>query len=260
MSNTQMSFGFPHRARRRPNAWAQRLVLATLIFSVVAIAPADALAQRNKTKTFPVRPDVRLELKNRSGTVTVEGWNQNKIEITASMESSAAHFAPSASNDAVEIDMMSTNARGDVGDVNFRIRVPVNSTVDIQTLRGNITVRGVQGAMVRAHVTSEGDVELTDIRAKRVMAENMMGNITFVGQLTESGFYKFESTQGDIRIRIPADSGFRLMALSRSIDLGGFAQMFNGNNNNQRRMIGNVGNGAAEINATSLRGSLSFIR
>ena len=260
MSNTQTNLGFPQRARRRPQHRAQSFVLAALIFSVVAIVPASVFAQRNKTKTFTVRPDVRLELKNRSGTVTVEGWNQNKIEITASMESPAANFAPSASNDAVEIDMMRTNTRGDMGDVNFRIRVPFNSTVDIQTLRGNITVRGVQGAMVRAHVTSEGDVELTDIRANKVMAENMMGNITFVGQLTEHGSYSFESTQGDIRIRIPADSGFRLTALSRSIDLGGFARMFNSNSNNPRRMIGNVGNGAAEINATSLRGSLSFIR
>lgn len=257
-----MNFSLPHRARRCANNSAQPLSLALLILSVIAFFPVSSLAQRSKTKTFTVRPDVRLELKNRSGTVTVEGWNQNKIEITAYMESPATTFAPSATNDAVEIDMMRAGGGrgGDMGDVNFRIRVPFNSTVDIQTLRGNITVRGVQGAMVRAHVTSEGDVELTDIRAGKVMAENMMGNITFVGQLTERGIYSFESTQGDIRIRIPSDSGFRLTALSRNIDLGSFAQQFNSNTNNSRRMIGNVGNGSAEINVQSLRGSLSFIR
>ncbi|MBA2341224.1 MAG: hypothetical protein H0V88_12570, partial [Pyrinomonadaceae bacterium] len=181
MSNTQTNFALPHKANCCPQAWAQSLVVL-MIFSFIVFFPADAFAQRSAKKTYTVRPDVRLELKNRSGTVTVEGWDQNKIEITANMESPAASFAPNASDEAVEIDMV-RGGRGEAGDVNFRIRVPFNSTVDIQTLRGNITVRGVQGAMVRAHVTSEGDVELTDIRANKVMAENMMGNITFVGQL-----------------------------------------------------------------------------
>ena len=142
--------------------------------------------------------------------------------------------------------------REDKGDVNFTIYVPAYSTVDIQTKRGNIIVRNVRGSVVRARVSTEGDIELTGIRSQMVVAENIMGNILFDAELLDGGTYELKSTQGDIQLRINADAGFRLTATAprtRNIDVNGFAgrgqfEFFN----DKRKVIGKVGNGGAKLN------------
>lgn len=226
--------------------------------------PAEVFAQRKFSKTYPARRNVRLQLNNRSGEIDVVGWDRNEIKISADMETPAARFTPVLNDDGLIIDVMNdTRGREDVGDVNFRIQVPYDSTVDLETKRGNITVHNVRGAMVRAVVTTEGDINLTGIRASRVMASIIMGNILFDADLLRGGVYELRSTQGDINLRINAGSGFMLTATAprtRNINLGGFAGIgnfdFQGNN---RRVVGKVGDGGATLNTTNLRGSIVFV-
>src|SRR2546423_2929588 len=168
-------------------------------------------AQQRYTHTFAPRRNVSLLLKNRSGLIEVEGWARNEIRVSATMESPAARCLPSMTDDGLTIDVVNDNrGREDVGDVNFKIQVPYNSSVDLQTTRGNITVRYVRGQLVRAHIASEGDIELTDIRAMMVAAENVTGNILFDAELLRGGSYELKSTQGDINMRLLPGSGFTL--------------------------------------------------
>ena len=133
----------------------------------------------------------------------------------------------------------------------------------METRIGDITVNGVQGALVRAHVSTEGDVTLTGIHAYNVIAENISGNILFDGDLQQGGNYSFASTQGNINIRIPASSAFRLNAMApgtRNIILGGFSTanlLFMGEG---RKVVGNVGDGRATLDVRNQRGSISFIK
>ncbi|HVG31557.1 MAG TPA: DUF4097 family beta strand repeat-containing protein [Pyrinomonadaceae bacterium] len=237
------------------------LALCVLFTLSLTVAPS-AFAQKRFTKEYAAQPNIRLHLHNRSGTITVQAWNKNRIKVSAVMESSSARMTPEVSDDGVVINVLREN-REDVGDINFTIQVPVNSTVDINTMRGNITIRDVQGQMVRANVSSEGDIELTGIRAATVVAENTMGNILFDAELLRGGTYELKSTQGDIQIRITAEAGFRLMAVAprtRNINLGGFAsrgqfEFFN----DKRKVVGKVGDGGAALSTTNGRGSIVLI-
>jgi hypothetical protein len=246
------------RARRAPTrAWLALAALALLTLH----APA-ASAQKRMTREYPVQPNIKVQLLNRSGRIEVVAWDKNSVRVTATMESRSAKMEPEVSGDGVRIDVRRDN-REDVGDVNFLIRVPANSTVDISTMTGGIVIRNVRGQMVRAHVTSEGDIELTGIRAQTVMAENTVGNILFDAELLRGGTYVLNSTQGDIQLRITAESGFRLMAVAprtRNIDLNGFAGMgefefFN----EKRKVVGKVGDGGASLSTTNGRGSIVFM-
>lgn len=249
-----------HRQRApRTSAYA---ALATLFVLFFFTAAPGARAQKRSTQNYPTRKNVSLYLTNRSGTITVEAWDKNEIRVTIDRESPSARVAPEVSNDGVMIDVVRDNrGRPDVGDVNFRINVPVNTIVNLETKRGNITVRGVEGAMMRAHVTSEGDIELMGVRASTVMAENTMGNIVFDAELARGGTYELKSTQGDISIRISASSGFRLMGWGRNINLGPFGGLgsfqFMGEN---RRVVGQVGEGAATLNVKNQFGAVTFMR
>lgn len=245
------------RVRRRARR-ARLLLLAALTLHAFSAA---ALAQKRTTQRYPARNNVRLHLNNRSGTITVEAWNKNEVRIAVEMESPSARVSPEVSDEGLFIDVVRDNrGRPDVGDVNFKINVPVNSVVDLETRRGNITVRGVEGAMMRAHVTSEGDIELTGIRCNTVMAENTVGNILFDAELMRGGTYELQSVQGDISIRVTANDGFRLMGLGRNINLGPFGargefQFFG----ERRKVVGRVGDGGSTLNINNQRGNITFM-
>ncbi len=245
----------PRRARARACVTLAALALLTLC------APA-ASAQKRFKRQYPAQPNIRVQLLNRSGKIEVIAWDKNVVLVTATMESRSAKMEPEVSGDGVRIDVRRDN-REDVGDINFKIQVPVDTIVDITTLRGNITVRNVHGQMVRASVSTEGDIELTGIRACTVVAENTVGNILFDAELLRGCTYELKSTQGDITLRITAESGFRLTAVAprtRNIDLNGFAQMgefefFN----EKRKVVGKVGDGGASLSTTNGRGSIVFM-
>ena len=262
----------PHTREARPPhtraslaAPARAAAVALALLLVCLAADAEAFAQRKSfDKEYPAQqPRIVVQLYNRLGTVEVETWEKNKIKVTAKMESSKATVVPEMSAGSIRINVPRDN-RDDVGDINFKIMVPADSTVDISTMVGNIIIRNVRGETVRAKVSAEGDIELTGIRAQTVVAENTRGNILFDAELLRDGVYDLSSTRGDIQLRITASSGFRLMATSlktRSINLGGFAGKgdFNFTNNN-RQVVGKVGDGGAVLSTTNGLGSIVFMQ
>jgi DUF4097 and DUF4098 domain-containing protein YvlB len=241
-----------------------RLRSITAVFVLVCLAGVSTIyAQQHVSKRYPAGKNVKLELKNVQGTITVESWERDEIKVSATMESPSAHFSPRLVNGGLSIDVMSDNrGRGEVGDVNFKIQVPVNTSVDVETRRGDIHVSNIRAGYVRARVSSEGDIDLTGINASQVVASNTTGDILFDGEFARGGTYEFLSGHGAISIRIPGDSAFRLTAAttSKKIALGHFwnnsFQSFGGG----RKYVGDVGDGRASVTVTNLSGSISFYR
>lgn len=239
------------------------LGMLSVVFFFAPLA-SDVSAQKRFSKSFPAGQNVRLQLTNRSGTVTVEGWNKQEINISAYLEAPAANIAPQSLSGTIYVNLVKDNqGRTDVGNVNFTIKVPYTSIVDIETKIGNLSVSNVRGSQVRAHISSEGDITLTNIGSSSVSAQNGIGDIFFDGDLQSGGSYRFSSVKGSINLRIPFNSSFKLIATApstRSIDLG----PFNGGNmrlvGDGRRIVGEAGTGAATLNVMNQRGSISFIR
>ncbi len=240
-------------------------ILALTVVFFFAGSAAQVSAQKKFVKNYPAGKNVRLQLTNRTGTVTVEGWDKTEVKISASMEAPAANMSPQQTvNGTIYINLVKDNqGRNEVGNVNFVIKVPYSSSVNIETRMGNLNVSNVRGGFVRAHISTEGDITLTNISAGGVSAENGIGDIFFDGEIQSSGSYRFTSTRGNINLRIPFNSSFRLVATApstRNISLGAFS---GGNMNfigNGRRVVGNIGDGSATLTVTNQRGSISFIR
>ena len=240
------------------------ILLLSVVFFFVSAATPQIFAQRNFSKTYPADKNVRLQLTNRSGTVTVEGWDRPEVKIFAYMEAPAANIEPQSLSGAIVINLVKDNqGRNEVGNVNFTIKVPFSSSVNIETRMGNLNVSNVRGTLVRAHISSEGDIILTNINAGAVSAENVTGDIFFDGNIQSDGNYRFASTRSNINLRIPFNSSFRLVATApstRSISLGAFSGGTMNFIGDGRRVIGKVGDGSAILTVTSQRGSISFIR
>lgn len=218
--------------------------------------------QQQLSKRYPAPKNVRIELRNISGTIVVESWNKDEIRLSATIESKNAHVVPRQIDQSLVVDVMSDNrGKGDVGDINFKLMVPVNSSVDLETRRGNISVANIRSGLVRAHVSSEGDIELTNVTASHVIAQNVIGNIFFDGEFSTGGTYEFKSNRGDITIRIPGNSAFRLVAASpaRKIALGDFWN--NGfKTQDGRKYVGDVGDGRSSVSVTNFSGQITFLR
>jgi hypothetical protein len=256
-----MSIRLPLTLARFSGAHVFSALVVFIVLSSAALPAAHA--QRSVSKRFPAGKNVRVELKNISGTITVESWNRNEIKITASLETPTANVSPKLMGECVSIDVMGDNrGRGDVGDVNFKVQVPQDSSVDIETRRGDITISNIRGGLVRAHISTEGDIKLLDITATQVFAQNTIGDIHFDGGFLRGGTYQFQSTKGNVSVRIPSDSAFRLVAAAptKKIALGAFWNNNFKNLGDGRKFVGDVGDGRSSVMVTTFQGSITFIR
>ena len=245
---------------------AARAVLTMAALAILVHSnSADAFAQKTITRKYPAQKNVRLEVKNISGTITVEAWERNEISVKAQLFSPNAQFTPEQTASCLGIDVVRDNRGRMVGDINFIVKVPVDSTVDIETKRGNISINNVRGGMVRARVSTNGDIELTGIRASEVIAENGVGHLLFDGELVSGGAYTFKSLTGDINIRIPKNSSFSLVASAQpqSINLNSFASPKLNIVSDGRKVYGDVGEGGGGrlpmLTVFNQRGTISFI-
>ena len=240
-------------------AAAKTTILLCVVFFFALLSTASA--QKRFSKTYPTGQNVRLTLMNRTGTVTVEGWNRAQISITADLEAPAADIIPQNLSGTIVINLVRDNQGRDVGNVNFTIRVPYTSMVDIETRIGNLSVTNIRSGLVRAHISSEGGITLTNIESNFVAAENVMGDIFFDGEIQEGGTYRFSSMKGDINLRIPFSSSFKLVATApstRNISLGSFANATMNYLGDGRRVVGRFGDGSASLTITNQRGSIKF--
>jgi hypothetical protein len=224
----------------------------------------DVPAQKRFSQRFTAGRQVRVQLMNRTGTVTVIGWDRPEVRITADLEAPVAQITPQIIEGVIYINMVKENhGRSDVGNVNFEVRVPYSTEVDIETRIGNLNVTNINGGLVRAHISSEGDITLTNIGASAVAAENVIGDIFYDGDIRPNGIYRFTSTKGNINIRIPFTSNFKLIATApstRNITLGPFSSASMNFLGDGRRVVGKLGDGSATLSVTNSRGSISFIR
>lgn len=235
----------------------------TLILLVFSLGILPLMAQQKVNKRYPASRNIRIELKNISGTIIVESWSRDEVKLTAVFESPAVKFTPRVSADELVIDVMGDNrGRGDVGNANFKLQVPVNASVDLETRQGDINVYNIKSDLVRAYVSSDGDIVLTGINAKRIIAQNRSGNIFFDGEFLGDGEYLFRSGAGDIQLRIPADSAFRVNASSQAgrIALGPFWNNGFRNYGDGRKYEGDIRNGHAKVTVANFQGSITFLR
>jgi hypothetical protein len=255
------------RSLEKSNGFARSLrrfiLLAIVAGFFCAGFSSEVSAQRRFSRTYPAGQNVRLQLLNRSGTVVVEGWNRNEVSISAYLEAPAATIEPQSLSGTILINLVKDNQGREIGNVNFTVRVPFTSTVDIETKMGNLSVSNIRGNWVRAHITTEGDITLTNIGATNVSAQNGIGDIFFDGVVQSGGNYRFFSISGTMSLRIPPGSSFKLVATApstRNISLGGLEVKDLRYFGDGRRVLGTTGDGSATMSLTNQRGNIAFIR
>src|SRR3954453_7749961 len=103
-------------------SWVQqsRFVKTTVacvsVVFLLCLGASSVAAQKKFSRTYPSGQSVRLKLLNRTGTITVEGWDRQEVRIEATMESPAANIEPQNLSGEIIVNLVRDNqGRGEVG-------------------------------------------------------------------------------------------------------------------------------------------------
>lgn len=229
---------------------ARKLLLSLIAAGLLA----TPVAAQGFSKSFRVSDESGdLALINKVGSVTVVPAESNIITVTARPASSEAHIEAlqkSPSHVTVEVSGQAL--------VDFVVSVPPHTTLDLLCYRGAVTVKNLNG-QVRVR-TTEGDIQLIELRSARVEAHSTRGNVSFSGEVLPSGSYTLKSFSGRVEATLPATADFKLQASSfrGGMDLGGFSMSFN--KQTDKTADGVSGAGRASVYLWTQEGSIHLHR
>lgn len=164
----------------------------------LALMEEQNRATGNRTETFQVERDGRLDLNTRAGDITISTWSKNEAVVNV-------QGIPASGTDDLRIRYEGGILRVDYDPrgwsmnrrrgLRFKIDLPSDFDLDLRTGGGDIHVVGNLGGDVRSH-TSGGDVTLRDIGGDVELTTS--GGDIRVG--TVGGDVHLQTSGGDIRI------------------------------------------------------------
>ena len=183
------------------------LILITPVYSQKAVAPEIQLLTRTSTRRETVRfsygGTVTLIAAPR-GSVTVEGWQRNEVEVTANIELKGPTEADLDQlakvntfvfdEDLNHISILTTGTHDRVfmkksaknfpkkllnlpWKIDYRLRVPMNTDLEVNAGHGEVKFSGVEGAL--RITATESDTALT-LTGGTVQTTVTAGSISFV--------------------------------------------------------------------------------
>lgn len=164
----------------------------------LAFAEDQNRATGNRTETFQVERDGRLDLNTRAGDISISTWSKNEavVNVQGIPASGADDLRIRYDGGILRVDYdprgWSMNRRRGV---RFKIDLPSDFDLDLRTGGGDIEVVGNLGGDVRSH-TSGGDVTLRDIGGDVELTTS--GGDIRVG--TVGGDVHLQTSGGDIRV------------------------------------------------------------
>jgi DUF4097 and DUF4098 domain-containing protein YvlB len=181
----------------------------------LSLLPLSALAGDVNEK-MDADPKSNIEIYNTAGSVKVEGWSKNEVEVIGTLGNEVDEFIFERDDDDILIKVKAKSGRsGHRGhSSNLAIKVPEGSSIDVATVSADIEIAGVYGELEATAVS--GDIDL-EIFAAKVEAESVSGDIDARGDGNGSDI-ELVSVSGDITtVRLAGE--VQLEAVSGDIEL-----------------------------------------
>jgi hypothetical protein len=157
------------------------------------------------------------------------------------------------------------NARSISGDIELN-DTKVEGALEAGTISGAVRLRRLTARSLAINSVS-GSVVMEDVTAERLGAQSISGDITFAGDLQPNGRYELSAHSGNVRVALPAATGFQLEAstFSGSINTDIPVTMANttgasGGGRRSRDLRGTAGRGGALLDLTTFSGSIVIVK
>jgi len=222
-----MSRTYSHlHSKAQPPSLAPSLARIFLALAAVLCLALPGLADVQVfEQTYPLASGGQFVLQNVNGSVRVEGWDRNEVQVRAvkTSESDARDLA------LVKIDVQSHPREVDVhtlypdGEnaevaVEYIIHVPYRVLLhSIRTVNGSVSVRGVQGAGELKSVN--GNVEVLN-SSGRFSARTTNGNLHLeLASLTDGAPMDLETVNGSVTLGLPSNASADLSVRNMNGDV-----------------------------------------
>ena len=166
----------------------------TLIIAGLFLA-APLLAEE-VDKTLDAAPDGEVDISNIAGSITVEGWSRNAVEVTGTLGRNVEKLVFERDGDNILIQVKVPKKAGRGTDADLSIRVPENSSIDVSGVSADIAVEGVRGE--QRLQTVSGDVE-TESFGNDVSAESVSGDVEVEGDASDTET-SISTVSGDVTL------------------------------------------------------------
>lgn len=172
-------------------------VLSLAFLLPLALAWQPVLADRTIHEIADVHPQGEVEVSNVSGRIEVEGWDQERVEVTGTLGRGAERLEFRTQGRHTLIRVEHPSGGRNVGRSELRIRMPVESRLIVASVAADIVIREVRGAQ-RMHSVS-GDIE-TVMFSEDVQLKTVSGDIKLSGT-GKPGLLTVTTVSGDVEIR-----------------------------------------------------------
>lgn len=153
-----------------------------------------AIADTTINETLDADEDGEVIVSNVSGSVEVEGWSRNQVQVTGTLGDRVEELIFERDGDEIliKVKLPRNSSRSAASDL--VIKVPEASSLDINTVSADIEVSGVEGDQDLNAVS--GDIT-TAFYGSELDAESVSGDIEVAGN-NQVGNIRLQTVSGDI--------------------------------------------------------------
>jgi DUF4097 and DUF4098 domain-containing protein YvlB len=238
--------------------------LLVLVLAAVWAVPGCAIT-REFNQSYPLQPGGSFELLNVNGTVEVQGWDRNEIEVhavkTAKQRESDLErvtIEVDAKPNVVSITTRYPQNEGVEVAVEYTVHVPHGARVEhIGTVNGTLRVSGV--ATVEDLHTVNGNIEVFEAGGS-IHAHTTNGNVHLeLAHVQDKNGVTAETTNGSLVLAVPSSTQADLEA--RCLNGNFFSEVPIAMESSQRprEMHGKLGHGGAPIHLRTVNGGIRVI-
>ncbi|HZH91938.1 MAG TPA: DUF4097 family beta strand repeat-containing protein [Pyrinomonadaceae bacterium] len=175
-------------------------------------------AQSAVTKTYPLAANGSFALRNFSGDITVEGWDEQQAEVQIvkrggdAAEHDAIHVVRDEGANRLAFNSMPEKEGGTAREVKYVLKLPRNlRELEIVSINSNVTLSNVTSASISINV-QRGNIELEDVSGT-VNSRTTKGNTTVVLSDAAKGAPQvFNGIRGNIELELPSGTNADLKA------------------------------------------------
>jgi len=245
--------------------FAFRCLGVCVALCLALLAPACFGVTRQFSGTYPLLADGSFELNNVNGSVRIEGWDRNEVEVRAVKrtpdDASALDLVGIDVEASLESIAVATHYPQDQGVevvVDYVIHVPRHAQLThINTVNGTLRVVNSEG-LGDLH-TVNGNIEVYE-GAGNVHAHTTNGNVYL--ELKQPGAERgafAETTNGSVLLAVPADLGADLEARCMNGNFSSELPLMLRGADQPRVVHGKLGRGGTPIHLGTVNGTIRIV-
>jgi hypothetical protein len=229
------------------------------------LAPTCFATSQEVTKSFPMRPDGTFELNNVNGSVRIEGWDKNEVEVRAVKstpdEQSLLDLVAieiEASPNGVSISTRYPQQEGVEVAVDYVVRVPRHVQLNhVNNINGTVRIFSSE-ALGDLH-TVNGNIEVYE-SSGNLHAHTTNGNIYVELKHAADDHGAFaETTNGSVLLAVPVDLPAELEAKCMNGSFSSELPLVMRGAAQPRTVHGQLGHGGARIHLGTVNGTIRVV-